>query len=52
MIYIIVGYSSMTDMERIGKIIEEDEEIQSLFAERDKVGATVVSCNLAIEVTP
>ena len=52
MIYIIVGYPSMADMERIGKIIEEDEEIQSLFAEREKVGATIVSCNLSVDVTP
>ncbi len=51
-IYIIVGYKSMAEMERIGKIIENDKEIQNLFAERDKVGATEVSCSLSLEVTP
>ena len=51
-ILIIVGYPSMAEMERIGKIMEEDKEIQSLFAERDKVGATVVSCSLDTNITP
>ena len=51
-IYIIVGYPSMADMERIGDKIENDKEIQNLFAERDKIGATVISCSLSTDVTP
>ncbi|MEJ2108632.1 MAG: hypothetical protein P8Z37_01730 [Acidobacteriota bacterium] len=51
-IYIIVGYPSLADMERMADLIENDKEIQNLFTERDKVGATVVSCNLSTEVTP
>ena len=52
MIYIIVGYQSMADMERIGAIIEDNEEIQKLFAERDKIGATIVSLSLSAELKP
>jgi len=50
-IVIVVGYKSMADMERIGNSIEGDEEIQRLFAERDKVGASTVSCSLSTNVT-
>ena len=52
MIYIVVGYQSMADMERIGAQIEGDEQIQNLFAERDRVGATIISTGLSTDITP
>jgi len=52
MIFIVVGYQSMADMERISVMIEDDNDIQKLFAERDKIGATIVSRSLSANVTP
>jgi len=51
-IYIIVGYKSMADVERIDASIEADEEIMKMFAERDKIGATIVSRSLSSTIYP
>ena len=51
-VYIIVGFPSMTDMERREEKVANDAELTRLFAERDKIGATIVSRGLLRDVTP
>ena len=52
MIYIVVGSPSMADLEKWEEKIANDEELTGLFAERDKIGATIVSQSLLRDVTP
>ena len=52
MIYIGVGYASMADMEEREEKVAADAELTRLFAERDKIGATIVSRSLLRDVTP
>ena len=52
MIVIAVGHPSMADVEGDNARIESDEELSRLFAERDKIGATVLSRSLITDVTP
>ena len=52
LITIAVGYPSMAYMEGNGDRVASDEELVRLFAERDKIGATVVSVVLVTDVTP
>ena len=51
-IYIVLGYPSLAEMEKIGEIEAGDEELTRLFAERDKIGATIVSRSLGRDITP
>lgn len=52
LITIAVGYPSMAYMEEGEDRISSDEELVRLFAERDKIGATIVSVVLVTDVTP
>jgi hypothetical protein len=52
MIYIGVGYASLADMEKREEKTANDAELTRLFAERDKIGATIVSTSLFRDVTP
>ena len=52
MIVIAVGYPSMAYMEESEGRGASDEELGKLFAERDKIGATVMSASLIRDVTP
>jgi hypothetical protein len=52
MIYIGVGAPSMAELEIWDAKIAADAELPGLFAERDKIGATVVSRSLFRNVTP
>ena len=52
MIYIGVGYPSLADIEKREEKTGNDAELQRLFAERDKIGATIVSRSLLRDVTP
>lgn len=51
-IIIVVGFPSMAEMEKSGAKIADDAETSRLFAERDKLGATIVSRSLDTDVTP
>ena len=51
-INIIVGFDSMTDMEKREEKAANDAELTRLFSERDKIGATIVSRVLIRDVTP
>jgi hypothetical protein len=52
MIYIGLGSPSMADLEKWEEKIANDAELTRLFAERDKIGATIVSRSLFRNVTP
>jgi len=52
MIYIVVGQKGLSAMEKTQEIEAGDEELQRLFAERDKIGATIESRSLLRDVTP
>ena len=52
MIYIGVGSPSMAELETWDGKIANDAELTRLFAERDKIGATIVSQSLLRDVTP
>lgn len=52
MIYVVLNYPSMAEMEKIGDIEAGDAELTRLFTERDKIGATVKSLSLGTDVTP
>jgi hypothetical protein len=52
MIYIGVGAPSMAELETWDDKIAGDAELTGLFAERDKIGATLVSRSLFLNVTP
>ena len=51
-INIIVGFDSLADMEKSEEKTANDVELTRLFAERDKIGATIVSQSLLRDVTP
>ena len=51
-IYILGGFPSMTAMEKREEKVANDAELTRLFAERDKIGATIVSRTLGRDVTP
>ena len=51
-IYILVGFPSMAAMEKEEEKVANDAELTRLFAERDKIGATIVSRTLGRDVTP
>lgn len=51
-IYILVGFPSMADIEKREEKVANDAELTRLFAERDKIGATIVSRSLGRDVTP
>lgn len=52
MIYIGVGFPSMANMEKREEKVANDAELTRLFAERDKIGAAIVSRSLFRDVTP
>lgn len=52
MIYIGVGYPSLADIEKREEKTANDAELTRLFAERDKIGATIVSRSIFRDVTP
>lgn len=51
-IHIIVGLNSIAAIEKNEEKIANDAELTRLFAERDKIGATIVSQSLLRDVTP
>jgi hypothetical protein len=51
-IYIIVGVENMAAIDKNEEKIANDEELTRLFAERDKIGAAIVSLSLLRDVTP
>lgn len=51
-ILIIVGYPSMTYLEENNDKIGNDAELTKLFADRDKIGASIVSVSLLNDITP
>jgi len=52
LVYVVVSFPDLASVDRANQEIADDAELGRLFAEREKIGATVVSTNLSTDVTP